>query len=68
MARSTYVYVALGKGWPADGYPVAAFTVKHELVAWARSLNHTDYKIYRLRDGSRNTEIGVDITDEVLNG
>lgn len=34
MARSTAVYVAT-----VFGTPIAAFTVKHELIAWLRRTN-----------------------------
>jgi hypothetical protein len=46
MARSTYIYLALGR----QGEVEAAFTVKHELVTW---LEHSqgDYELWRIPDG-----------------
>ncbi len=49
MARSTYIYVV------TDQFgPVAAFTVKHELVTWLRSLradSAAHHRATRLPDG-----------------
>jgi hypothetical protein len=51
MARSTYIYVL----WYEDDF-VAAFTVKHELVTWLKSVQRQpesieEYRVERVRDG-----------------
>jgi hypothetical protein len=57
LARAEYIYVVT-----ASGIPVAAFTVKHELVAWRdRYLVNvgifvSNYRVFRLRDNSRYDE------------
>jgi hypothetical protein len=52
MARSSYIYLLQDTEETDPGRPVAAFTVKHELVTWlehSRSLwGHL--KLYRLKD------------------
>ena len=57
MPRSTYVYVVMeGRGQARD-LPVAAFTVKHEMINWlARQFDGADptfatLDVYRCRDG-----------------
>lgn len=46
MARSTYIYFVQGR----QGEPVAAFTVKHEMMTWLEQ-NPGDYTLWRLSDG-----------------
>jgi hypothetical protein len=49
MARASYVYVVMGL---ASRRPVAAFTVKHELVRWLATRRGTSQlAVYRLGDG-----------------
>lgn len=55
MARAEYIWLVRDP----DGDPIAAFTVKHELVGWLKrrtaGWEHTDlassWEITRLRDG-----------------
>jgi len=69
MSRSTYIYVVMGK---TD--PMAAFTVKHELVSWIERCVGADVvgmlRIFRLvdngRSGSRLTE--MDVADLLSSG
>lgn len=54
MARSTYVYVV--ESTPDGGYywhPIAAFTVKHELITWLRrrESEHDKLMLTRFPDG-----------------
>lgn len=53
MARSTYVYVVLDKSTSHYG-PVAAFTVKHELVTWLNSMAVVAdrVEVWRIRDSA----------------
>lgn len=56
MSRSTYVYVVTGDpaqcGWPRE-VPLAAFTVKHELIKWLIDMcaDRAAVHVTRLRDG-----------------
>lgn len=36
MARSSYIYLVKGSGNVGNYNPLAAFTVKHELVTWLK--------------------------------
>ena len=48
MARSTYIYIVID-AWQ---YPVAAFTVKHEMETYLeRGLGPEKYQVLRVRDG-----------------
>lgn len=58
MARATYIYNVLNadpRTWPL----IASFTVKHELITWAK--NHPDvgegldWHVVRVRDGQQAT-------------
>ena len=65
MARSRHIYVVMG----AVKVPIAAFTVKHELVAWIKRKEHAPdsplrfMHVFRLDDGGypgHVTELGID--------
>lgn len=63
MARSTYIYVVTDRLGV-----VAAFTVKHELATWLRSLrvdSAARHRVTRLPDGvhSYTTPTTLDITE-----
>lgn len=51
MARSTNVYVV--NSW--YGSPIAAFTVKHELVTWLRKQPPIAFILWRVPDGGPRT-------------
>jgi hypothetical protein len=58
MARSQYIYVVTGI---ASRRPVAAFTVKHELITWLNARNgHSMLRIWRLGDG-HNATVEIDL-------
>lgn len=56
MARSTYIYLVkkyCDYDYPGD--PLAAFTVKHELVTWLRrktEAERADMELWRICDGT----------------
>lgn len=64
MARSVYIYIV-------DSFigPIAAFTVKHELMSWWQEHKHMHerqrFVVLRLRDGRRTGEDTTDITSEM---
>ena len=64
MARSSYIYVV-----DDDGHPVAAFTVKHELVSYLREVKPAAlwfYSVHRLRDGLIDRVLPVHLPMEEL--
>jgi hypothetical protein len=50
MARSTYIYIVKDKH---DGFIHGAWTVKHEMVAWLKSLESapSGARAFRIKDG-----------------
>lgn len=52
MARSSVIYVVLS---PTERV-LAAFTVKHEMVTWARRTDHVHCSYRRMSDGARAVE------------
>ena len=59
MARSQYIYQA-----QLDGRPVAAFTVKHEMLTWLRALNPTYVErlgLWRLTDNMITTPVELEL-------
>ena len=67
MARSSYVYVVL-----SGRYPVAGFTVRHELVTWLsspRRRSNSDnnwYDVWRMPDGLRSDRLPKLVTKEIM--
>lgn len=70
MARSGCVYFV----WDSCAWPLAGFTVKHELVAWLKRRKDTyddlvEMEVWRVRDGnhldSHPTELKI---SDLLNG
>lgn len=62
MARSTCVYAVLTEGWT----PLAAFTVKHELVTWLRRQGDAarGLEVWRCGDGlSRGKPVELDVAE-----
>lgn len=54
MARSSYIYLVMPVQTLQDGgiIPIAAFTVKHELVSWLmRNMPSDNYRVWRVADG-----------------
>lgn len=69
MARSSYVYVAID----VNDEPMAAFTVKHELVSWLAGRKQPEpgnpgdpivWRVVRLPDGEDGKV--ADLTDELI--
>lgn len=57
MSRSSYVYIIVGE---ATRIPQAAFTVKHELVAWLRKRNGLSMlRLFRVPDGNAYVTTGT---------
>lgn len=52
MARSEYIYIVVSTAGDST-LPVAAFTVKHEMVRWLRRKITRELKAYRMRDGEQ---------------
>jgi len=52
MARSTYIYVVLDEDYDSVMVPVAAFTVKHEMLAWLKKHPVVGYEVMRFSDGA----------------
>jgi hypothetical protein len=48
MARATNTYVVMPEGCMT---PIAAFTVKHELLTWV-GVRAVQYRIWRIKDGA----------------
>lgn len=70
MARSGAVYFV----WDSCSWPLAGFTVKHELVSWLKRRKDTyddlvEMEVWRVRDGnlldSHPTELKI---SDLLNG
>ena len=57
MARATYLYLVT-----QEGQPVAAFTVKHEMMTWL-SLNPGEYQRWRMGDGVFGAKAPAEMTD-----
>lgn len=60
MARSSYIYVVMGAT-----EPLAAFTVKRELLFWLLRPNRRGYRVFRVPDNAFPGRAIVDITAEV---
>lgn len=64
MARSSYIYVVLPYGDDVD--PIAAFTVKRELVAWLRARSakwpREWLSVTRIPDGRAGDAVQLDRT------
>lgn len=60
MARSTYVYVVV-----VLDTPIAAFTVKHELLSWLNRHPLKDARVWRVHDNTHGEPI-TDISEDVL--
>lgn len=60
MARSNHIYVVMYDG----GYdPMAAFTVKHEMMTWCKNNYDANHYCVRLKDGGGGDAIIIP-TDE----
>ena len=71
MARSSYIYlVKTVCDYDAPGVPLAAFTVKHELITWLKrktGAELADMELWRLHDGIwQDNKITLLDVDELL--
>lgn len=66
MARSTYIYVVE----TPQGYPVACFTVKREMISFIRQFSAygqiTEYGVRRFHDGRSDQTVRLGTVREVL--
>ena len=65
MARSSYVYIVMGPSpdLMSDDVPVAAFTVKHEMITWLKKCQIDGPGVLRLRDGRTCTPVDMDLSE-----
>lgn len=59
MPRSTHIYLVTSLA----GSPIAAFTVKHELVSWWRRERPDACLAWRLRDGGERGATRIEVPD-----